>query len=93
MQHKSIHTYANSHTRNDKQTYGYFATGSAKNLNVSVSLSTLDKDDTNATGTVQKMHRVTENTKLRNSPTVKIGLIEWERDGLDTNFTHLMLKK
>ena len=69
-------TYANSHTRNDKQTYGYFSTGSAKNVNVSVNLSTLDNDDINATGTVQKIHRVTENIKLRNSPTVKIRIEE-----------------
>ena len=58
----------------DKQTYGYFSTGSAKNVNVSVNLSTLDNDDTNATGIVQKMHSVKVNTKLRNSPAVKIGL-------------------
>ena len=69
---KVFTTYENSHhTRNDKQTYGYFSTGSAKNVNVSVNLSTLDSDDTNATGIVQKIHRVKVNTKLRNSPTIR----------------------
>ena len=47
----------------------YCSTGPFKKGNVSVRASTLDKEATNATGNVQKMHNAAVNMRLMSSPT------------------------
>jgi hypothetical protein len=53
----------------------YFSTGSFKNGIRSVKFSTLESDETKATGIVQKIHRTTVNTKLISSPICLILLL------------------
>lgn len=55
---------------NNSPNTGLFSTGSLRNGNVAVNDSTFERDATNVTGMVQKIHNVTVSIRLRSSPTV-----------------------